>query len=75
MGLVAEWWDYFVYLSKTVAQELGLAVCPWSPIAGGFLAGKYRREGNSGAVRGGYSKPKIIRCWEKFSGATKIGAS
>jgi aryl-alcohol dehydrogenase-like predicted oxidoreductase len=34
-----------------VAQELGLAVCPWSPIAGGFLAGKYNRDGDSG--RGG----------------------
>ena len=25
------------------ARELGLAICPWSPLAGGFLAGKYRR--------------------------------
>ena len=25
--------------------ELGLAVCPWSPLASGFLAGKYTREG------------------------------
>ncbi len=32
------------------AQQLGLAVCPWSPIAGGFLAGKYKREG--GTTRG-----------------------
>jgi aryl-alcohol dehydrogenase-like predicted oxidoreductase len=30
------------------AQELGLAVCPWSPLASGFLAGKYKREGASG---------------------------
>ena len=58
MGLVAEWWDYFVYLSKTVAQELGLAVCPWSPIAGGFLAGKYRREGNSGRGEGRLEQTK-----------------
>jgi aryl-alcohol dehydrogenase-like predicted oxidoreductase len=35
-----------------VAQELGIAVCPWSPIAGGFLAGKYKREGNSGRGEG-----------------------
>jgi aryl-alcohol dehydrogenase-like predicted oxidoreductase len=28
-----------------VAQPLGLAVCPWSPLAGGFLSGKYRPEG------------------------------
>ena len=27
-----------------VAQTYGLALIPWSPLAGGFLAGKYRRE-------------------------------
>jgi len=30
------------------AQQLGIGVCPWSPLAGGFLTGKYTREGNSG---------------------------
>jgi aryl-alcohol dehydrogenase-like predicted oxidoreductase len=30
------------------AQQLGIALCPWSPLAGGFLTGKYMREGNSG---------------------------
>ncbi|HVA00327.1 MAG TPA: aldo/keto reductase [Terriglobia bacterium] len=25
------------------AQEFGLGICPWSPLAGGFLTGKYRR--------------------------------
>ena len=35
-----------------VAQELGLAVCPWSPLAGGFLSGKYKREGNTGRGAG-----------------------
>ena len=25
-----------------VAQELGIALCPWSPLAGGLLSGKYR---------------------------------
>lgn len=29
------------------ARELGLGVCPWSPLASGFLAGKYSREGPS----------------------------
>jgi len=35
------------------ALELGWGVCPWSPLAGGFLAGKYRQEkgGTSGAGR------------------------
>lgn len=27
------------------AQELGLGICPWSPMASGFLSGKYTREG------------------------------
>jgi aryl-alcohol dehydrogenase-like predicted oxidoreductase len=30
------------------AQELGIGICPWSPLAGGFLSGKYKREGDSG---------------------------
>jgi len=29
------------------AQQLGLGICPWSPLASGFLAGKYTREGAS----------------------------
>jgi len=31
------------------ARECGLGLTPWSPLAGGFLAGKYRREGGGGA--------------------------
>ncbi len=27
------------------ARELGMGVCPWSPLASGFLAGKYTKEG------------------------------
>ena len=34
------------------AQELGMGVCPWSPLAGGFLSGKYKREGQRGAPQG-----------------------
>jgi len=41
-----------------VAQELGIAVCPWSPIAGGFLAGKYKREGNTTRGEGRYEQAK-----------------
>jgi aryl-alcohol dehydrogenase-like predicted oxidoreductase len=29
------------------ARELGMGVCPWSPLANGFLAGKYTKEGPS----------------------------
>jgi aryl-alcohol dehydrogenase-like predicted oxidoreductase len=27
-----------------VARELGMGICPWSPLASGFLTGKYTRE-------------------------------
>src|SRR3954452_15138380 len=26
-----------------LAREMGLGICPWSPLASGFLAGKYKR--------------------------------
>ena len=34
------------------AQELGIGVCPWSPLAGGLLSGKYKRDANGGAGEG-----------------------
>lgn len=34
------------------AQELGIAICPWSPLAGGLLSGKYKDETPSGTSRG-----------------------
>lgn len=34
------------------ARELGLAVCPWSPLASGFLAGKYKRDKSTESGRG-----------------------
>lgn len=33
------------------AQEGGMGVMPWSPLAGGFLTGKYQREDTSGTGR------------------------
>ena len=37
------------------ARDAGLGVCPWSPLAGGFLSGKYRpsAEGGAGAMGDG----------------------
>jgi len=35
-----------------VAQELGIGICPWGPLASGFLSGKYQREGNTGRGQG-----------------------
>jgi len=40
------------------AQELGLGVCPWSPLASGFLTGKYKRDGNTGRGDGRLEKVK-----------------
>jgi aryl-alcohol dehydrogenase-like predicted oxidoreductase len=34
------------------ARELGIGVCPWSPLAGGLLAGKYKRETQAGSSQG-----------------------
>lgn len=34
------------------AQELGLAITPWSPLAGGFLTGKYKQKGDTGEGEG-----------------------
>ncbi|MDQ3920384.1 MAG: aldo/keto reductase [Acidobacteriota bacterium] len=41
--------------------EEGLGVLPWSPLAGGFLSGKYRRESPSpeGARRTGFDFPPV----------------
>ncbi len=40
-----------------VAQEMGIGLCPWSPLAGGFLAGKYKREGDKGKGEGRLALP------------------
>jgi len=42
------------------AQELGIGICPWSPLASGFLSGKYKREGNSGQGGGLLEKARTI---------------
>src|SRR6202521_1630341 len=34
------------------AQELGIGICPWSPLGNGLLAGKYKREEQSGPPQG-----------------------
>jgi aryl-alcohol dehydrogenase-like predicted oxidoreductase len=34
-----------------LAQELGIALCPWSPLASGFLTGKYRQAAQAGETR------------------------
>lgn len=40
------------------ALELGLGLCPWSPLASGFLTGKYKRERDGGLGDGRLEKMK-----------------
>lgn len=40
------------------ARELGIGICPWSPLASGFLSGKYRREAGGGQGDGRLEKTK-----------------
>lgn len=35
-----------------LAQHLGMGITPWSPLAGGLLTGKYKREGDGGSGDG-----------------------
>ncbi len=44
-----------------MAQDHGLAIMPWSPLAGGFLTGKFTREGaqSSDARRSAFDFPPI----------------
>ena len=45
------------------SRDAGIGIVPWSPLAGGFLAGKYRREGTGAAGEG------------RLSGANPFGAT
>jgi len=40
------------------AQELGLGICPWSPLASGFLTGKYKNDGKNSNSDGRLEKVK-----------------
>jgi aryl-alcohol dehydrogenase-like predicted oxidoreductase len=39
------------------AQRLGLGICPWSPLAGGFFTGKYKRESSGAQGEGRLTGP------------------
>jgi aryl-alcohol dehydrogenase-like predicted oxidoreductase len=50
-----------------VAQQLGIGVCPWSPLGGGFLTGKYTREGQANARGDGrLTAPGAIPFFNRF---------
>jgi aryl-alcohol dehydrogenase-like predicted oxidoreductase len=48
-----------------MAQTYGLAILPWSPLAQGFLTGKYRR-GEDAPKGSRFEDPEIGRLWEQF---------
>ncbi|XBS70150.1 aldo/keto reductase [Acerihabitans sp. KWT182] len=47
-----------------MARELGLGVIPWSPLAGGILTGKYRRD-NRSVAQGGRNDDKANTLGER----------
>ena len=62
-----------------VAREAGMGVMPWSPRAGGFLTGKYRREDTTGSGRLSGPNPfgdsKFVeRNWQVLEVLTTIAA-
>jgi len=61
------------------AREAGMGVMPWSPLAGGFLTGKYRREDTSGSGRLSGANPfgnsKFVdRNWEVLDVLRSVAA-
>ena len=61
------------------ARECGLGVMPWSPLAGGFLTGKYRREdtSNSGRLSGPnpFGNSKFVdRNWDVLEALKSVAA-
>jgi aryl-alcohol dehydrogenase-like predicted oxidoreductase len=49
------------------AQHLGLGICPWSPLAGGILSGKYKREGSGLAGEGRFAGPNAAMFFKGIS--------
>ena len=61
------------------AREAGMGVMPWSPLAGGFLTGKYRREDTTGSGRlsgpAPFGDSKFVeRNWQVLEVLTKVAA-
>lgn len=70
-----------------VCSELGIAVCPYAPLAGGFLTGKYERHTDGTVVMSGNSRAALTdqygpfpeRWWRVLESvrqvASEVGAS
>lgn len=63
-----------------LCREMGLGILPWSPLAGGFLSGKYERSAPApGGTRLGEKKERFARfdnerCWRALSVAKEVAA-
>jgi aryl-alcohol dehydrogenase-like predicted oxidoreductase len=49
------------------ARELGLGIMPWSPLAAGFLAGKYHRDAEGNAIPAGGRLDNAHQPFRKFT--------
>lgn len=49
------------------ALELGMGICPWSPLAGGFLSGKYQPKTNGASGEGRLTVPDANPVFAKFT--------
>jgi len=68
-----------------VAQECGLGICPWSPLASGLLTGKYKRDFNGeskgrlavmkGSGHPGFEKLFNERNWRVVDAVTEVAKS
>src|SRR5690606_7588907 len=56
-----------------ISQDQGLGILIWSPLAGGLLSGKYRRDSapESGRHVGGFREPPVYD-WEKLYGVIDV---
>ncbi|KKB78271.1 aldo/keto reductase [Devosia soli] len=56
-----------------ISQDQGLGILVWSPLAGGLLSGKYRRDSapDSGRHVGGFREPPVYD-WEKLYGVIDV---
>lgn len=63
-----------------LCREMGLGILPWSPLAGGFLSGKYERSAPAPeGTRLGEKKERFARfdnerCWRALSVAKEVAA-
>jgi aryl-alcohol dehydrogenase-like predicted oxidoreductase len=64
------------------AQDLGLGLVPWSPLAGGFLTGKYRRGADGMEGDGRYTRNEVLArllrrsdsAWDIVDSLVKVAA-